>query len=370
MQSFFCCLLFLIAISTSSVFAQSITLPPSGDNQKSSVTQWIGPVSVQIIYNSPDVTGPGGEDRKGKIWGGVVPYGMADNNFGTAKKMPWRAGANENTTITFSHDLKVEGSGIKAGTYGIHMIPGSEKWTIIFSRNSGAWGSYFYDQKDDALRVEVTPTTGPHTEWLIYDFVEKEPAYTVAVLKWEKMVVPFRIEADVINIYLSKIREELQNSPGFNWQNWVAAINFCVSNDVNLDEALLWSDYAIEAPFVGERNFETLTTKASLLYKMERGAEADKIVEEAFNEPTASMAKIHAYGRQLIGIGQVKKALEVFEMNRKKYPDDNFTTLVGLARGYEANGKIKLARKNYLLAAENAPPGQKEYYQGLADNLE
>ncbi len=370
MQRLICCSLLLATISISQAIAQSISLPPSGDNQKSIITQWIGPVSVEITYHSPDVTGPNGEDRRGKIWGGVVPYGMVDNNFGTAKKMPWRAGANENTTITFSHDVKIEGSSLKAGTYGIHMIPGPEKWVIILSNNSSAWGSYFYDPKEDALRVEVTPGEGPHTEWLTYDFIERKPEYATVALKWEKMVVPFKIEADVTKIYLSKIREELQNSPGFKWENWVAAVNFCIGNEVNLDEALLWSDYAIDAPFVGEKNFETLTTKASLLYKMGRDQDAEKIVGEAINEPSATMAKIHNYGRQLIGIGQAKKALEVFELNRKKYPDDNFTTFVGLARGYEANGKAKLAKKNYLLAAENAPPGQKEYYLGLANNLE
>ncbi|MDZ7606322.1 MAG: DUF2911 domain-containing protein [Cyclobacteriaceae bacterium] len=123
--------------------AQSISMPPSGDNQKSSVTQWMGLVSVTVTYNSPDVTGPNGEDRKGKIWGGVVPYGLSDNNFGTVAKMPWRAGANENTTITFSHDVKVEGKPLAAGTYGLHTIPEKEKWTIIFSKNSNLVGQLF-----------------------------------------------------------------------------------------------------------------------------------------------------------------------------------------------------------------------------------
>ena len=148
-MKFISSILVSLSLIVASANAQSISLPPSGDNQKCSITQWIGMASVTITYNSPDVTGPGGEDRRGKIWGGVVPYGMATNNFGTAKKMPWRAGANENTTITFSHDMKVEGKDIKAGTYGLHMIPSAEKWTIIFNKNSGAWGSYFYNEKDD-----------------------------------------------------------------------------------------------------------------------------------------------------------------------------------------------------------------------------
>lgn len=360
----------IIVFGSDYLCAQSISLPPSGDNQKSSITQWIGLVSTTITYNSPDVTGPNGESRKGRIWGGVVPFGLSDNNFGTATKMPWRAGANENTTISFSHDVKVEGKDIPAGIYGVHMIPGEETWVIIFSKNSSAWGSYFYDELDDALRVEVYPQASQYTEWLIFDFIEKRPTYTIAALKWEELMVPFKIEADVISLYLAQIRNELQSSPGFTWQNWVAAVNFCLSNNVNLDEALLWSDYAINAPFVGQKNFTTLTTKARVLLKMENDQEADKIIEEAVEEPSATMTDIHMFGRNLIGEGRAEKAMEVFELNRKKFPDDNFTIYVGLARGNEALGKTKQAIKNYRLAAENAPEGQKEYYLDLAKKLE
>lgn len=351
-------------------FAQSLSLPPSGDNQKCSITQWIGLVSVNITYNSPDVTGPNGEDRRGKIWGGVVPYGLADNTFGTASKMPWRAGANENTTITFSHNVKIEGSDIAAGTYGIHMIPEPDLFTIIFSKDAGSWGSYFYDSKRDALRVTVKPVKGSYTEWLSFDFIEKKPNFTIAALKWEEMMIPFKIEADFNAIYLAKIREELKNAQGFDWKNWVAAIQFCVSNNMNLEEALLWSDYAIEAPFVGEKNFETMTAKSMVLLLLDRQKEAENTMSAAMDDPSSSMINIHNFGRKLISIGQADQALKVFQMNRSKYPDDNFTTYVGLARGYEASGKLKQARKNYLIAAENAPEGQKAYYTALANGLE
>jgi len=75
--------------------AQALTTPPSGDNQKSKIIQYIGPVEVSISYSSPDVHGPNGEDRAGKIWGEVAHYGFIDQNFGTSKAAPWRAGANE-----------------------------------------------------------------------------------------------------------------------------------------------------------------------------------------------------------------------------------------------------------------------------------
>lgn len=359
-----------IVFATQVAFSQSISLPPSGDNQKCSISQWIGLVTVTITYNSPDVTGPSGEDRTGKIWGGVVPYGLVDNNFGTAKKMPWRAGANENTTITFSHDVKIENRDISAGTYGLHMIPGKEKWIIILSKNASAWGSYFYKELDDAIRVEVDPKENEYTEWLSYDFIEKKPTYTMAALKWEKLLIPFKIEADVINLYLSEIRKELQSSPGFTWQNWVAGVNFCLDNNVNLDEALLWSEYAISAPFVGRRNFTTLTTKANLLLELGRDKDADLLIREAIDEPSATLTDIHMFGRTLLNEGRAEKAMEVFKLNEKKYPEDKFTTSVGLARGYEALGKNKQAVRYYRLAAENAPGGQRDYYLQLARELD
>jgi hypothetical protein len=350
--------------------AQSLTLPPSGDNEKASVTQWIGLVSVNISYNSPDVTGPNGEDRRGKIWGGLVPWGMSDNNFGSAEKMPWRGGANENTTFTVSHDVTVGGKNLPAGTYGLHFIPDPDEWTVIFSNNSSSWGSYFYDESEDALRVKVTPRKGEYTEWLTYEFIERKPNYAVAALKWEEMLVPIKVEADVNSYYLETIRAELRGAPGFTYQNWVQAVNFCVNNDMNLDEALQWADYAINAPFVGQKNFTTMQTKASVLIKLNRNDEADQLMSEAMELPATTMREIHFYGRQLIQMDRPEKAMEVFELNRKRNPDDNFTTYVGLARGYEAVGKNKQAIKNYRLAAENAPQGQREYYEDLAKKLE
>ena len=136
----------LLAVAAVPASAQSaLTLPPSGDNQRSVVTQYMGLVSASIDYSSPDVTSPTGEDRRGKIWGQLVPYGMTDLGFNGGKPSPWRAGANENTVFTVSHDVLVEGQPLPAGRYGLHMIPGPEEWTVVFSKNSSTWGSYWYE---------------------------------------------------------------------------------------------------------------------------------------------------------------------------------------------------------------------------------
>jgi hypothetical protein len=361
------CLVMAAVIQT---YAQPLTLPPGGDNQKSSVIQWIGPVSITITYNSPDVTGPDGADRSGKIWGGLVPWGMADNNFGTADKIPWRGGANENTTIEFSHDVQVEGEDLEAGVYGLHFIPEPDAWTVIFSRNATSWGSYFYDASEDALRVSVVPRKGPHSEWLTYEFVERNPDHTIIAMKWEEMVVPFRIDAPVTAYYLQGFRDDLRGSAGFDWRNWVQAVNFCTRRNVNLEEALQWAEYAISGPFVGERNFTTLEAKAMVLIALDKTAEADALMEEAMQLHDATMVRVHQYGRQLISMGRPEKALEVFQQNRKRYPDDKFTTIVGLARGFEATDNAKKAIRYYYEAAANAPDGQGAYYESLARKLE
>ncbi|MEM1135942.1 MAG: DUF2911 domain-containing protein [Bacteroidota bacterium] len=350
-------LLFSLALA----YGQGVTLPPSGNNQKSSVSQWMGLVKVDITYNSPDVTGPNGESREGKIWGQLVPYGLNNLGFGTSTAAPWRAGANENTVFEVSHDVEVEGQTLNAGEYGLHMIveEGNE-WTIIFSNKTGAWGSYFYDEKDDVLRVKAKVEDAPFTEYLTYGFDNRKQESCTAFMQWENKKVSFNISTPNVNeLYLSAIREELTNSNGFNYMSWVSAVNFCVQNEVNLEEALTWADYAISAPFIGQQNFNTLQAKAGVLYKLGKVDEAEKIMLTAVDLPGTTVQQIHNYGRSLIAVEKPAKALEVFMINRKKHPKDNFTTNVGLARGYEAVGDTKKAIKHWEVAIENIPESQK-----------
>ena len=353
-------------------FSQAITLPPSGGNQKSSVTQWIGPVSVTITYSSPNVHAPNGDDRKGKIWGGLVHYGYIDQGFGPAKAAPWRAGANENTTITFSNDVKVEGKDLKAGTYGLFL--GVEKdgpWTWIFSKNADSWGSYFYDQNEDALRVQASPLDCEYTEYLTYGFDTRELNTATAYLQWENKRVPMKIEVPNVNdLYVGVIRNELRNFEGFDSRNIVAAINFCVNNKTNLDEALVWANNITNS--TGVEDFNTISAKANVLYALNRESEANVEMDKAMKHNTATVQNIHQYGRMLLGQGKKEKALEVFKFNRAQHPDDKFTTFVGLARGYTAMGDTKNAIKNWEIAIKNLPDNQKQnlaFYEGELKKL-
>ena len=212
----------LLAAGGSS-YAQSLTMPPDGDNQRSEVTQQIGLVRASVEYSSPDVHGPNGEDRRGKIWGGLVPWGIHDLGFNNAKG-PWRAGANENTVFTVSHPVKIQGQPLPAGRYGLHMLAGEREWTIVFSKNSTSWGSFTYNQAEDALRVTVTPEKAPYHEWLTYDFTDRKPDRATLALMWEELRVPFTITVeDMSGMYIDNMRRELRNAAGFRWQSWQAA---------------------------------------------------------------------------------------------------------------------------------------------------
>lgn len=329
--------------------------PPSGDNQTCEVRQYMGSIAnVNVKYNSPGVKG-----RSGKIWGDLVPWGLEKNNIGSAKEIPWRAGANENTVISFSHDMKVNGKMIPAGSYGFHIIPQKDMpWILIFNKTHTAWGSYSYDAKDDALRVEVSPVTAPFMEWLTYEFTNRKPEATTLQLRWENIAIPMEISLPNGNdLYIARFREDLKGNKGFYWQNYIEAINFCVNNNTNLDQALVWADQAISGTFVGQKNFTTLSAKASVLEKMGKALEAEAMMDQAIKHPTADVIQIHGYGRQLLNAGMKDKALKIFEYNYKHHSGD-WPSPAGMVRGLSANGKYKealeIAEKALLVAPDEA----------------
>jgi hypothetical protein len=356
----FLAIVFLVTSALAGL-AQGLTLPPNGDNQKSSVTQWIGPVSVTITYNSPNVHAPNGTDRKGHIWGELVHYGFIDQGFGSSKAAPWRAGSNENTTISFSNDVKINGKDIKAGTYGLFLAVQKEgPWTWIFSNNSTSWGSYFYNDKEDALRVETTPEEAPYTEFLTYNFDNRDPNTTTAFLQWENKRVPFKIDVPNVNeLYVATMRNQLRNSTGFDPRNYSQAAAFCARNKINLDEALVWADAGMNPQLGGQEDFNSLSVKAQVLNAMNKTAEAETVMDKAINHPSASVQAIHQYGRTLLAEKKNEKALQIFKLNRERHPEDKFTTYVGLARGFTAVGDTKNAIKNWEIAIKNIPENQK-----------
>jgi tetratricopeptide (TPR) repeat protein len=315
-------------------------------SQMAKVSQRIGITDVTIVYSRPSVN-----DRE--IWGALVPYGMNNLGFGTAKESPWRAGANENTVIKFSDDVSIEGQALKAGKYGLHMVVREDNTaTIIFSNNHGAWGSYFYEPEEDALRVDVSMKDISHVEQLTYSFNDVDATSAVASLNWEKKQIPFKIEANVTEIVMADIRQKLQDTPGFSRQSWEQAANYALNNGGDLDQAMNWIDAAIDGQFFSQKTFNNLSIKAQILAKQGNSAAADALMQEAM--PLGTVFQVHGYGRQLIGQGEHDKAMEVFKWNARNHKDQ-WPVNYGMARAYSAKGDHKNTVKYLKLAHDNAP---------------
>jgi hypothetical protein len=342
-----------------------LAIPPNGNNERSEISQWIGLVKISIDYHSPNVHGGGGADRTGHIWGELISYGFPDPGFGPSHAAPWRVGANETTTITFSHDVKVEGKDLKAGPYGLFLdVEKSGPWTWIFSKAAKGWGSFQYDPSDDVLRVQVDPVDAPYTEFMTFDFDERRPASTVAYLQWEKKRIPFKIEVPNINqLYVDQIREDLLSWPGFNYQNWQNAAQFCADNKINLEEALTWAEKAIHEPFrgatFGVEDFSTVSTKAAVLDAMGRTSEADAAMDKALAIPNTSMFDMYIYGARLLRASRNERALKVFQLDQQHHPEEKFWTYFGLARSYTALGDKPNAIKNWEITIANTPENRK-----------
>ncbi|HKQ97795.1 MAG TPA: DUF2911 domain-containing protein, partial [Candidatus Polarisedimenticolia bacterium] len=337
---------FVLLIAAVPASAQGVTLPPSGDNQKSTVVQHLGIATVTVDYSSPDVHAPDGSDRHGKIWGELVPYGWHEENFGTCgKKCPWRGGANENTVVTFSHDVKVEGKPLPAGAYGLHFVPGETEWTAIFSKNSNSWGSYTYDEREDALRVTVKPAKSEYREWLAYDFTDRHPDHAVLALEWEDLRVPIAIDLpNASELYYQKLSDELRSSPGFDYHGWQQAADYLVQAKVHLEEAEKWAQNAVSMPFIGEENFATLSSLAGAQRARGKDTEAKATMDKALGLPSTSPFDIYQYARPMIRDGNPQEALKIFQNAAKRYPN-KWPLDLGIARAYSAMGDYKTALK-------------------------
>lgn len=247
------CLL-LIALVSIKTQSQGVSTPRT-PSPAATVAQVIGISTITVNYSRPSVKGR-------QVWGNLVPYGWNAQGFGNGNEAPWRAGANENTTIKFTHDAKVEGQPVPAGTYGLFFVVNKDNTgEVILSKDFRSWGSFFYEPKNDQLRTKIQLRDIPSTELLSYDFINTSKTAAELVLNWEKKQLPVKIEFDVDKIVMANAAEELKGPVGFNWQGSSSAANYALQNNINHDQALKWIDQAIAQ----NRNFATLNIKSGLL---------------------------------------------------------------------------------------------------------
>ena len=337
----------LLAVSTARAQNQnqSLALDLPLASQRASISQRIGLTTIKIDYHRPLIRGR-------KVWGDLVPLGQV-----------WRAGANENTVITFSDRVTVEGQPLVPGAYGLHMIPAEGSWTVIFSKNSTSWGSFTYDEKEDALRVTVKPAEAQMQEALTYDFDELAPDSTVVTMRWEKVAVPFKVAVDVPKTTMDNLKLQLRGLQAYSWVGWNDAATYAIENKTAYEDALKWADNSIQ----NEERFENLNTKAQLLRLTGKISEADATMAKALEK--AGPLQLHNYGRQLLAEKKPAEATKIFQRNAKQNPTVWFV-YVGLARAQSAAGNFKDATKNAKEALARAPEPQKKYLQGLLEKLE
>jgi tetratricopeptide (TPR) repeat protein len=236
---------------------------------------------------------------------------------------------------------------------------------VIFSKTNTGWGSYSYDQKEDALRVDVKPRPLAETkEALEFDFEDLKPTSTAVTLKWEKLGVPFTVSVNDADQTLQNIRAQLKGAGQFAWQALDQAAQFCSTRKINLDEGLRWADASIQ----NEERFDNLSTKADILKALNRPEEAKTTWNQALK--IASAPQLYSYGRQLQNQKKGAEAMEIFKEVAKRFPNGVY--------GYLAQARIKSAAGDFDGAlkdakqAQTAAPSdaQKQAIKGLIDKLE
>jgi Protein of unknown function (DUF2911) len=333
--------------------AQVLRLPDGGVNHPCIAGRRVGVTDITVSWNAPGVKG-----REGNIWGTpVAPYGFTVLGFGSNVASPWRAGADESTTISFSTDVTINGKSLAAGKYGFFIAVYPDSSVLIFNKNSAGWGSYFYNSVLDVMRVGTKQQKDlkESRERLEYSFSKLTDKSVELSLEWERWRIPFTVEVDLLTTTLASIRAQLSGAMGFDPPSLEASAAWCLQHNLNYEEALNWINSAVDPSLGGVQTFRALSTKAGLLTRLNKKEEADKLMLTALE--TATAAEMHAYGRQLVNENKFPEAMAVFEKNYKKNKGA-WPTNAGMMRGYSAMGDLKKALEFAKKALPQAPNEQ------------
>jgi tetratricopeptide (TPR) repeat protein len=336
------CFVLFFSFASLASFAQAVTSPRPA-SPAATISQTIGISTVTVNYSRPAVKGR-------EIWGALVPYGWNVQAFGAGNQAPWRAGANENTVIKFSHPAMVEGQAVPAGSYGLFFVINKDNsGELILSKEYRSWGSFFYDPKQDFMRVKIQLREIPQTEVLTYNFSNASRTSAELVLDWEKKEFPVKIEFAVDDIVIANATQELKGPTGFNWLGYFSAANYTLQNKVNFEQGLAWIDKAI----IMNNTFLTLNVKAGILKETGKTAEADKIMTDAVK--IATEAELNQYAYQVMNGGQQDKAIELFVLNTQRHPASP-NAWDSLGEGYALKGDKKNAVASFKKSLSMNPP--------------
>lgn len=354
-----------LALGLQHATAQALRIPQN-TNIVCLAGRKIGATEIEVHYSAPGVKG-----REGKIYGtSVVPFGYTVLGFGSDVASPWRAGADECTTMYFSTDVNINGQHLPAGKYAFFIEVHEDTSVLIFNKNVKEWGSYFYRKELDVLHVPAVQQKNlPQLqERLLYDFNNQTDSSVDINLTWERWRFPIHVSIDVKRTMLQDIREQMSGAIGFDPASLEAAAQWCVANDTNYTEALNWINTAIDPQMGGRSSFNALQTKAAILKKLGNETEANAILTTAINN--ASAMELHFYGRQLMNENKLPEALQVFQKNYDKNKGA-WPTNMGMMRIYAAMGNYKKALVYAKAALPQAPDEvNKKFIEIAIQNLQ
>ena len=310
----------LIFFATQVNAQQTLLATTAMSSPKASVTQDIGITSVEVNYSRPAARGR-------KIWGGVVPFANKESE---RPQLPWRAGANENTTFSLSTAATINGIPIDAGTYGVHLYVYPDGETdVMLSSNAESWGSFYFDKEDVVATIPAKRQPCEHIEHLSYTFSDLTKEGALLQLSWAEEQISLNIQVDVKGTTLAHLRQEIQSRHMINAIGPLEAAQWCFYNDTNLVQALQWVNYSLSF----NKMFANLKTKSQILDALERDAEAKSTMDDAMS--FGSSSDLYGYTVELINQDNFEKATTVAKKSLKKHPKD-WTAHYGMARVYDA----------------------------------
>ncbi|WP_421875056.1 DUF2911 domain-containing protein [Marinoscillum sp.] len=307
-----------------------------------SETQTLGVTDITLTYHSPATRGR-------DIWNNpnIIPQ--------NGDPIAWRAGANMNTTITFSTDVQIEGQPLASGTYGFHIIPRGDTYQLLFAHASQQWGSYYLDvDKDVTLKVSVTADSIPYSEKLDYEFLDWQEDAVKVGLEWGNRRIPFTVSVDLNETVVTSLRSELRGINTYRWEAWNDAARWCLNHDTNLEEALAWAERSINGGYHGfaaNKNASNLQTKAELLQKLNRQAALDQTIAEAI-VMDMNPDQTNYFSIFLLKSEKYQEAVTLLDKTLSTYPDTWYLQL-NKSIGYYFLGKKKTALK--LFSEVKAP---------------
>lgn len=258
----------LAVLATIAAGAQDLPQPSPSTH----LEQRVGLTDITLDYSRPSVNGR-------VIFGDLVPFGSH-----------WRAGANQNTKVTFSKPVTIAGTDVAAGTYSLSMIPNKGTWTVILNTKTDMWGVDGYSQEQDVLRVEVTPQAIAPVETMRMSLENITVSNAEIVLDWSDVRIALPVELNTMELATANIDAAIAAEPE-NWRVYRNAANFYNQNNFELATALTYMEKSIA---LNPDSWYSYYLYAQVLAKNDRKKEAKKAASKALEMGRAESAKNNA----------------------------------------------------------------------------